>query len=260
MAMTSAISADAGCLLSRSQTLDPRRAERMWDLGVRLVHVRANGVPDTLERLRDILVAELEPAGFRLGSVEVGRLDTENPASQAADARGRALRAIRNACRFAAEHGAEIVVVSPGVPERRVSYRATLDAARQTFGQAARYGRESAVRIALTTPATAFLRSPVELRELIDQIDPQIVGATLDLAGLVASGEPFPENWIGELGDAIALVRATNDSRVPWVDCLGALEEVGYRGAFVVGEVDVEASVLFLNQQLGRPVLEEVSE
>ena len=258
--MTATISADVGWLLSASHALDLRRAERLHELGVRRVHARANGASDTLERLGEVLVSELEPAGFRLGSVEVGRLDRENPASQEADARGRALRAIRSACRFAEEHGAATVVVSPGLTERGVPYQATLDAARQTLVQAARYGRESAIRIALATPANAFLRSPLELRELIDQTDSEIVGVALDLVGLVSSGEPFPENWIGELGTSLALVRATDDVRVPWDDCLGALGEIGYRGSFVVGDGDAEAAVIQLNQQRGRPILEEVNE
>jgi sugar phosphate isomerase/epimerase len=254
MALTAAISVEAGTLL------DPRGAARLRGLGVRRVHVRSNGASDTLERLGEFLVTELEPAGFELGSVEVGRLDLENPASQSADARGRALRAIRSACRFAGEHGAETVVVSPGVTERRVPYQATLDAALQTLSQAARYGRESGVRIALATPARAFLGSPVELRDLIERIDGEAVGVALDLERLVASGEPFPENWIGELGKALALIRATDYSNVAWSECMEALSELGYRGSFVVGEGDAEASVGFLNQRLERPVLEEVSE
>jgi sugar phosphate isomerase/epimerase len=153
-----------------------------------------------------------------------------------------------------------------------VPYQATLDAARQTLSQAARYGSEAGVRIALAIPAPGFLRSPNELRQLIEQIDSDAVGIALDLGALVAAGEPFPANWIAESGRAIALVRATDWSGVAWDECLRALRGAGYRGPFVVGASGsehatpetifeaAEASIRFLNQQLERPALEEVNQ
>ena len=268
-----------------AQPLDNGRVGRLRAAGAQAIHVRADDGPNSFERLASLLGAVLGPSGLSLSGVDVGALDQDNPASQSADARGRALRAIRSACRFAAEHDAETVVISPGRLERGVPYQATLDAARQTLSQAARYGSEAGVRIALATPANGFLRSPNELRQLIEQIETDALGVALDLGGLVASGEPFPENWIAEMGQAVSLVRATDYSLrgspgprvcgqgdVRWADCLEVLDEVGYRGAFVVGASDsghltdeatlaaAEGSVRFLNQQLERPAFEEVNQ
>jgi len=265
--------------------LDQVRLRRLREAGAQAIHARADEGPNTFERLASLLGAALEPSGLSLSGIDVGTLEQDNPASQSAETRGRALRAIRGACRFAAEHDAETVVISPGQPERGVPYQATLDAARQSLSQAARYASEAGVRVALATPTNGFLRSPNELRQLIEQVESDAVGIALDLGGLVASREPFPENWITETGQAIALVRATDyalratpgpracgQGDVPWDECLRALGEVGYRGMFVVGASGsehftheatleaAEASVRFLNQQLERPALEEVSQ
>jgi sugar phosphate isomerase/epimerase len=285
-AATNAIAVEAAAVVGQpvEQSLDHVRMTRLREAGVQAIHVRVDEGPNTFEHLARLLGASLAPGGLSLSGVDVGTLEQENPASQSADTRGRALRAIRSACRFAAEYGADTVVISPGQPEQGVSYQATLDAARQTLSQAARYGSEAGVRVALATPAPGFLRSPIELRQLIEQIQSDAVGIALDLGGLVAAGEPFPANWIGEAGHAIALVRATDYSHgeapgacvcgrgdVPWDECLRALEEAGYRGAFVVGGSGsehgeheatleaAEASVRFLKQQLERPALEEVN-
>jgi sugar phosphate isomerase/epimerase len=285
MAVRNTIAAEAGVVVDQSseQTLDRVRVNRLCAAGAEAIHVRADEGANTLERLASLLGAALELGGLSLSGVDVGTLDRENPASQSAEIRGRALRAIRSACRFAAEHETETVVISPGQPERGVPYQATLDAARQTLSQAARYGSEAGVRVALAIPARGFLRSPDELRQLIEEIESEAVGIALDLGGLVAAGEPFPENWIAETGRAIALVRATDYSLretpgpracgqgdVPWEECLRALGELDYRGAFVVGAAGLgtpeatlaaaEASVRFLNQQLERPAFEEVNQ
>jgi sugar phosphate isomerase/epimerase len=287
MAVRNTIAVEATAVFGQGsvQTLDEVRVRRLRKAGAQAIHVRADEGPNTFEHLASLLGAALEPNGLSLSGIDVGTLDQDNPASQSAETRGRALRAIRSACRFAAEHEAETVVISPGQPERGVSYQATLDAARQTLSQAARYGSEAGVRVALATPTNGFLRSPDELRQLIEQLESDAVGIALDLGGLVASGEPFPENWITETGQAIALVRATDYSLrgtpglrvcgqgdVRWDECLGALGEVGYQGTFVVGASGsehltheaaleaAEASVRFLNQQLERPALEEVSQ
>jgi sugar phosphate isomerase/epimerase len=253
------------------QPLERERVARLREAGAQAIHVRADDGPNTFEQLARLLGAAAS-GELVLSGVDVGALERENPASQSAETRGRALRAIRSACRFAAEHDATTVVVTPGQPERGVPYQATLDAARQTLSQAARYGSEAGVRIALAIPAPGFLRSPNELRQLIEQIDSDTVGIALDLGALVAAGEPFPANWIAESGHATALVRATDWSGVPWHECLRALREAGYRGAFVVGAPGsehvtqeatfeaVEASVRFLTQELERIALEEVAQ
>jgi sugar phosphate isomerase/epimerase len=254
--VTASLSIDADCLLSPALALDTRRARRLHALGIGLVHLRTNGGVDMLARLADLLVAELEPAGFRLGSLEIGSPGQENPASQAADARGRTLRAIRNACRFAADHGATTVVFAPGSTERGVAYQETLDAARQTFEQAARYGRDAAVRLALATPAPAFLRSPLELQHVIEHLDP--IGIALDLDRLVAAGEPFPENWIADLGASLSLIRLTDPATVPFDECLAALTGVAFNGQFVIGDGGPGAKSLI--QRLERALLEEVAQ
>jgi sugar phosphate isomerase/epimerase len=254
--VTASLSVDADCLLSPGLALDTRRARRLQGLGIGLVHLRTNGAADVLARLADIVVAEIEPAGFRLGSLEIGLPGQESPASQAADVRGRTLRAIRNACRFAADHGASTVVFTPGSPERGVPYQATLDAGRQTLEQAARYGRDASVRLALATPAPAFLRSPLELQHVIEHLDP--IGVALDLDRLVAAGEPFPENWIADLGVSLSLVRLTNPAAVPLDDCLAALTRLGFNGQFVIGDGGPGAKSLV--QRLERALLEEVAQ
>lgn len=227
----------------------------------------------TFERVAEAqgeLRAALDRAGLAVSGVALRHFFDHNPASQSADVRGRALRAVRSACRLAHELGAATIVVVPGMQERLVPYEATFDAAMQTLAQTARYAEDAGVTIAVENVPLSFLQSPREFRELIDAVASPAVGACLDLGNVLAAGQEFPENWILELNDLIALVhakdhlggreggmRACGDGSVRWDDCLRALDDVGYKNGFVVetppnnGEdVDLEAGIAAAEQSI----------
>ncbi|MFD9901638.1 sugar phosphate isomerase/epimerase family protein [Mesorhizobium sp. NPDC059054] len=235
---------------------------------------------------------ELEDAlqrnGLRVSGIALRHFFTHNPASQSADVRGRALRAMRDGFRVAREFGVETVIVVPGSQERRVSYEATYDAAVQTLMQAARYAESDGVTITVENVPIGFLQSPREFRALLDDVGSPAVKACLDLGNALADKQPFPENWVLELGNRIGLVHAKDHGRgpgggtrtcgdgdVPWSECLQTLQEVGYRGRLVVetppnegtnvafedGLSAAERSVRFLAEILERtPAIERTTQ
>ena len=94
------------------------------------------------------------------------------------------------------------------------------------------------VAISLENVWNKFLLSPKEMREIIDEIDSEWVGAYLDTANMMAYG--YPEQWIRELGARIKRVhfkdfnrrehRFVNllDGDTDWSTVVAELRQAGY--------------------------------
>jgi len=67
----------------------------------------------------------------------------------------------------------------------------------------------SGVALAIEAPAAGSLRSPVELREIIDAANSWAVGACIDCARITASGGS-PADWIETLSYRVHAVRASS--------------------------------------------------
>lgn len=224
------------------------------------------------------LVPALEEQGLAVSGVACRHFFAHNPASVSAEVRGRALRAMRGACRVAREYGADAVVVIPGLQEQNVAYDASYDAAVQTLAHAARYADDDGVTLVVENVAVDFLQSPREFRQLLDDVASPAVRACLDLGNVLAANGRFPENWIRELSARIGLVhakdyargegmRACGQGEVDWETCFAALDEVQYEGPLVVetppnegedvlledGLTAADVSVRYLVGVAGRP-------
>lgn len=150
---------------------------------------------------------------------------------------------------LAAAGGIGAILVIPAVVGRpaesrpRISY---LDAFNRTVDalMALRHEAEfRAVTIAIENAWTRFLLSPIEVLQLIDEVNSPCVGAYFDIGNVIPYG--YPQDWIRTLGRRIARVHAKDydlaahgpagfclpgEGSVDWPAVREALAEIGYEG------------------------------
>lgn len=172
--------------------------------------------------------------------------------------------------------GAPALLVVPGVvahfarPAQLLTGYA--DALTYTYDALQELSHEAELRgvvMAIENVWNQFLLSPVEMRELIDQVNSPWVGVYLDVGNVVKFG--FPQDWIDTLGKRIARVHLKDfkldvgtlegfcplgDGDVDWPAVRSALERVGYEGPLIfegpgdLGEISQRMDrVLSLQQQ-----------
>lgn len=152
--------------------------------------------------------------------------------------------------------GADTVLVIPGsvsvefVPERPVvPYDVAYDRALEEIKKLAPIAEEYGVHIGIENVWNKFLLSPLEMRQFIDAVGSDYVGAYFDTGNVVYSG--YPEQWIRILGKRIKKVHFKDYRRNPgglnafvdllagdvdWKAVMAAFEDVGYDG-WVAGEM-----------------------
>lgn len=144
--------------------------------------------------------------------------------------------------------GADTVLVLPGVvnvefshPEVKVAYNVVYDRAVEGLNELKTYAEDLKVNIGLENVWNKFLLSPMEMRDFIDKIGSDYVGAYLDIGNTLYCS--YPEDWVRILGKRIKKVHF-KDYRVQagglhgFVDLLAgdvdypevvkALDEIGY--------------------------------
>ena len=152
--------------------------------------------------------------------------------------------------------GADTVLVVPGsvsvefVPERPVvAYDVCWERALQEMKRLAPIAEEAGINIGIENVWNRFLLSPLEMRQFLDEIGSERVGAYFDVGNVVYSG--YPEQWIRILGKRIFKVHFKDYRRNPgglnaFVDLLAgdvdwkavrqAFADVGYEG-WAAGEM-----------------------
>jgi hexulose-6-phosphate isomerase len=144
--------------------------------------------------------------------------------------------------------GADTVLVIPGVvnvefsmPEKKVAYDVVYERALETLNELKSYAEEKKIYIALENVWNKFLLSPMEMRDFIDKIGSEYVGAYLDIGNTLYCS--YPEDWVRILGNRIKKVHFKDYRRqagglhgfvdllsgdVNYPEVVKALEEVGY--------------------------------
>ncbi|NMB13044.1 MAG: sugar phosphate isomerase/epimerase, partial [Firmicutes bacterium] len=143
--------------------------------------------------------------------------------------------------------GADTVLVVPGVvsapfaTSERTSYADAWERALEGLRELAPEAEKRAVNIGIENVWNKFLLSPVEMREFIDSIDSEYVGAYFDVGNVLLYG--FPEDWIRVLGSRIKKVHFKDfrtevgtlggfvnllEGDVNWPEVMVAFDEIGY--------------------------------
>ena len=152
--------------------------------------------------------------------------------------------------------GADTVLVVPGsvsvefVPERPVvAYDVCWERALQEMKRLAPIAEEAGINIGIENVWNRFLLSPLEMRQFLDEIGSERVGAYFDVGNVVYSG--YPEHWIRILGKRIKKVHFKDFRRNPgglnsfvdilsgdvdWPAVMQAFADIGYDD-WVTGEM-----------------------
>lgn len=152
--------------------------------------------------------------------------------------------------------GAETILVIPGsvsvefVPEWGVvDYNVVWERALEQMKKLAPIAEQMGVQIGLENVWNKFLLSPLEMRNFIDTVGSDWVGAYFDTGNVVYSG--YPEQWIKILGKRIFKVHFKDYRRNPgglnafvdllagdvdWKAVRAAFEAIGYEG-WAAGEM-----------------------
>ena len=152
--------------------------------------------------------------------------------------------------------GADTVLVVPGsvsvefVPERPVvAYDVCWERALQEMKRLAPIAEDAGINIGIENVWNRFLLSPLEMRQFLDEIGSERVGAYFDVGNVVHSGHP--EHWIRILGKRIKKVHFKDFRRNPgglnsfvdilsgdvdWPAVMQAFADIGYDD-WVTGEM-----------------------
>ena len=151
---------------------------------------------------------------------------------------------------------AETILIIPGsvsvefVPEWPVvPYDVVYDRALEAVKKLAPIAESYGVEIGLENVWNKFLLSPLEMRNFIDAVGSDWVGAYFDVGNVVYSG--YPEHWIRILGKRIKKVHFKDYRRNPgtlnafvdllsgdvnWPEVMKAFHDIGYEG-WAAGEM-----------------------
>jgi L-ribulose-5-phosphate 3-epimerase len=196
------------------------------------------------------IVEQAQAAGIKLASLASG-LGWQFPITTTDDAtREEGLKVIKSSLWAAKWLGVDAILVVPGGVGAEfidgfkgapydVAYANTVAGLNKLKGVA----EETGVSIGIENVWNKFLLSPLEMRDLIDEIDSPQVGAYFDVGNVILTG--YAEQWINILGKRIKRVHFKDfkrevgtldgfcdllDGDVNFPACMKALREAGYNG------------------------------
>jgi L-ribulose-5-phosphate 3-epimerase len=188
--------------------------------------------------------------GIEITSLATGLYWTYSLTSPDAQRRAKAMDIVRFQLKAAKLLGVDAILVVPGcvgadfaAETEPVPYDVAYDRAREAMRVLAPEAEAMGVKIGLENVWNKFLLSPLEMRQLIDEIGSPYVGCYFDVGNVVRTG--YPEHWIDILGSRIVRVHIKDFSEqvgniAGFVDLLAgdtnfpavtaALERIGYTG------------------------------
>ena len=206
--------------------------------------------PDTTDSEYEEIKRLASEAGIQLKSIASGFSWTCSPTADEKETRDTAHELIRQQIISAHKLGAESILVVPGfcgvdfVPDSPVvdymdAYNRALDWMNDLKGLA----EELNVDIAIENVWNKFLLSPLDFKNIIDQVNSPKVGCYFDVGNVLVNS--YPEQWIRILGSRIKKVHFKDFDRsigtiegfvdllkgnVDYRAVMKAFKEVGYDG------------------------------
>lgn len=163
--------------------------------------------------------------------------------------REKCMSVVVTALEFASILAADTILLIPGLVTEEVSYEVAYERARSALKELARVAERVKVNIGIENVWNKFLLSPLEFRNLIDEVGSSYVGAYFDIGNVLVSG--FPDQWIRILNQRIKKIHIKDFKNdignitgfVPllagdlnWPRTIDALKSVGYDD-FLVAEI-----------------------
>jgi L-ribulose-5-phosphate 3-epimerase len=190
----------------------------------------------------------LADADMEITSLASGLGWTYHLTSNDKDNRNQAIEIIKKQLEAAALLGADTILVVPGVVEL-TGYDEAYDNSLEALSRLADTAASYKVKIGVENVWNKFLLSPLEMRDFLDKIDSDYVGAYFDVGNVLLTG--YPEHWIKILNNRIKKVHFKDYRReaaglAGFVDLLAgdvnypavmaALKEIGYTD-YVIAEM-----------------------
>lgn len=225
-------------------------AEKAGFEGVELALGSSGITMDTTEEELTSVKALANKYNITLYSVACSMYFTTPFTSDDPDIRREAKRIARKQLDIAAALGCETVLIVPGVvscawmPQIGVTpYDVAYTRALEAMRELALYAEEKNVIIGVENVWNRFLLSPLEMRDFIDKVASDCVGAYFDAGNVLLFGHP--EHWVKVLGKRIKKVHIKDfkvqvgnlSGFVPLLEgdldfrlLMDALREIGYDG------------------------------
>lgn len=207
---------------------------------------------------RDVekIVQAAEEVGIELSSLATGLFWDYSLSSSNDKVKDKAKGIVKKMLELASYLGTDTILVVPGAvdvffkPEAEVvpydvAYKRSLESLRECLDTAEKYK----VSIGIENVWNKFLLSPLEMRDFIDKLGSDYLGAYFDVGNILLTG--YPEHWIRILGKRIKKVHIKDFKRVignvngfcdllegdvNWAEVMKALREVGYND-YITAEI-----------------------
>lgn len=207
---------------------------------------------------RDVekIVQAAEEVGIELSSLATGLFWDYSLSSSNDKVKDKAKGIVKKMLELASYLGTDTILVVPGAvdvffkPEAEVvpydvAYKRSLESLRECLDTAEKYK----VSIGIENVWNKFLLSPLEMRDFIDKLGSDYLGAYFDVGNILLTG--YPEHWIRVLGKRIKKVHIKDFKRVignvngfcdllegdvNWAEVMKALREVGYND-YITAEI-----------------------
>jgi len=196
------------------------------------------------------IVQAAKEAGIELSSLATGLFWDYSLSSSNDEVVDKAKRIVKKMLELASYLGVDTILVVPGAvdifskPEGEVipydvAYQRSLECLRECLSTAEKYK----VNIGIENVWNKFLLSPLEMRDFIDKLGSDYLGAYFDVGNTLLTG--YPEHWIRILGKRIKKIHIKDFKRaigningfcdllegdVDWAEVMRALREIGYDG------------------------------
>jgi len=194
--------------------------------------------------------------GIEITSLASGLYWSYSLTSNLEETREKAKSIVKKQLDIAEILGVDTILVVPGavgvdfIPGSEiVEYDKAYDRALCAMKELAPYAEAKKISIGIENVWNKFLLSPLEMRDFIDSVGSECVGAYLDVGNMIYSG--YPEHWVKILGDRIKKVHFKDYRRdvggiAGFVDLLSGdvnypavmeeLKQIGYN-SYVIAEM-----------------------
>ena len=202
------------------------------------------------------IVQVAKEVGIELSSLATGLFWDYSLSSSNDKVKDKAKGIVKKMLELASYLGVDTILVVPGavdvffkpageVVPYDVAYERSLESLRECLDTAEKYK----VNIGIENVWNKFLLSPLEMRDFIDKLGSDYLGAYFDVGNTLLTG--YPEHWIRILGKRIKKVHIKDFKRaignvngfcdllegdVNWAEVMKALREIGYND-YITAEI-----------------------
>lgn len=201
----------------------------------------------TKDDMEEIVISS-KKAGIELTSLASGLFWDYSLTSEKVKVRKKARGIASKMLELASYLGVDTILVVPGAVDvffkpdaEKVSYEIAYDRAKEALKELAETAEKYKVNIGVENVWNKFLLSLLEMRNFLDEIGSDYVGAYFDVGNVLVTG--YPEQWIRILGQRIKKVHFKDfkadignasgfvdllEGNVNWPEVIQAFRDVGY--------------------------------